>query len=411
MTRQDMIHDCEQQVGALLPDLPRPEQKALALLVDGVVVSGQATVRAAGAAAPGAAQDLSKQRRAQRLLANPRLEVNRAQRRLVARVLGRCQGRVDLLLDATTTGATATQGGTVTLCFALAWRRRAIPLVWRTWTAEESGQDWASALAEMAQVIRAALPPETQVVVLADRGLSGEPFARLWQELGWHFLLRVTRRTRVRQADGVVVEIGALAPTPGSQCCLSGVTLYAPRVKCRAGAGKTGGWERLWDAGLSLQVVAVWYAADGAPADGAPAGGAPAGGAATPPDPAKAWLLVTDLPATLARCREYRRRTWEEELFRDLKGMGWQWQASRVRQPERVARLILVLALATLWMLALAQRVIRRGWRPLVEARSRRTCSIFQVGLRYLRRCLATGTPIPVHWALFPIHHPALKLS
>lgn len=110
MSPQDMIHDCEAQVQDLLPDLGRPEQKALALLVAGVVASGRASLWAASAATPGTAQGRSKQRRAQSLVANPRLAVNRAQRRLVARVLNRCHGRVDLLLDATTTGATATQG-------------------------------------------------------------------------------------------------------------------------------------------------------------------------------------------------------------------------------------------------------------------------------------------------------------
>ncbi|HEY7850557.1 MAG TPA: hypothetical protein VIC27_10865 [Ktedonobacterales bacterium] len=76
-----------------------------------------------------------------------------------------------------------------------------------------------------------------------------------------------------------------------------------------------------------------------------------------------------------------------------------------------MARLVLVLALATLWMLALAQRVVRRGWRPLVEARSRRDCSVFQRGLRSLRRCLANDLPVPVTWSLFPVTHPPLKLS
>lgn len=382
MTRHDMIHDCTAQGQELLPELPRPEQKALALLVGGVVASGQATLRGASAATPGAAQDLSKQRRAQRVLANARLDVNRAQRRLVARVLGRCRGRVDLLLDATTTGATARQRGTVTRCFALAWRRRAMPLVWRTWTADAPGQNWGDALREMAQVIQAVIPADVQVVVLADRGLSGGSFAHLWQEVGWHFLFRVIRTTRIRPATGQVVEIGALAATPGSRCCLMGVRLYARREKSQRR------WVTDWETGIPLQVVAVWRRAE-----------------------EEAWLLVTDLPATLARCHEYRRRTWEEELFRDLKGMGWGWQQSRVRRPERVARLMLALALATLWMLALAQRVVRRGWRPLVEARSRRECSVFQLGLRFLRRCLANDQRVPVPWRLFPVTHPPLKLS
>jgi hypothetical protein len=34
------------------------------------------------------------------------------------------------------------------------------------------------------------------------------------------------------------------------------------------------------------------------------------------------WLVIIDLPTTLARCADYRRRTWEEELFRDLRSFG-----------------------------------------------------------------------------------------
>ena len=33
------------------------------------------------------------------------------------------------------------------------------------------------------------------------------------------------------------------------------------------------------------------------------------------------WLLLTDLPARPRRCADYRHRAWEEELFRDLKGL------------------------------------------------------------------------------------------
>jgi hypothetical protein len=75
-------------------------------------------------------------------------------------------------------------------------------------------------------------------------------------------------------------------------------------------------------------------------------------------------------------------------VFRALKSFGWQWQRSRVRQPERVERLLLVLALATLWLAALAQRVLKRGWRPLLEERSRRCYSTFHLGLRWLTRLL-----------------------
>jgi hypothetical protein len=394
MNRQELLQAVDQDVCALLPEAPRPEQKALAGLICGVVCAEQAQVSRASASVPGAAQDRSKLRRSQRLLANPRLDVARAQRRLLWRVLAQRHGRLDVLVDATTTSASAHQPGTVTLCLALAWHGRAIPLLWRSWVADAPGQDWRGALRELTQTLQATLdalaPPfgggAREVVLLADRGLSGSTLTRLAQERGWHYLLRVTRHTRVRSANGTVQEIGALVPQPGTRTCLRQVQVYAPRRKAHAGAG---GWLAPWDDALTAQVVAVWRAQD-----------------------EEAWLLVTDLPAATVRCAEYRRRTWQEELFRDLKGLGWHWEQSRLRRPERVERLLLVLALATLWMLGLGQRVIRRGARVLLEARTRRCYSLFQLGLRWLRRCLANDQPVQVTFQLFPVAlAPCPKLS
>jgi hypothetical protein len=381
MSRTRTVQECDQAVSELLPELPRPEQKALAALVCGVVLEHEARLSRASTGIPGDAQDRSKQRRGQRLLANPRLEVGRVQRRLLARVVAGRRGRLDLLLDATTTGATARQAGTVTLVLAIGWHGRALPLLWRTWTANEPGQDWRSAIRQMCTTVQAALPPDVQVVLLADRGLTGAPLAHLVQELGWHYVWRVQGQTRVCQADGTLRPIAALAPTPGTQCCLTAVRVWAPRRKGDH-------WVSDWDAAICANVVALWRPVDREP-----------------------WLLLTDLPATLARCADYRRRTWEEELFRDLKSFGWQWQRSRVRRPERVERLLLVLALATLWVACLAQRVLRRGWRPSLEERSRRCYSYFQLGLRWLTRQLANDLPVHCTFRLWPETAAPLKLS
>ncbi|HEX6123059.1 MAG TPA: hypothetical protein VFY89_07860 [Ktedonobacterales bacterium] len=113
MSRAYRTQECDHAVRELLPDLPRPEQKALALLVSGVVLGQHCGLSQASAATPGRALDRGKQRRAQRLLANPRLDVPRAQRRVLERVLRGRRGRLDLLLDATTTGATRGQAGAV----------------------------------------------------------------------------------------------------------------------------------------------------------------------------------------------------------------------------------------------------------------------------------------------------------
>jgi len=123
------------------------------------------------------------------------------------------------------------------------------------------------------------------------------------------------------------------------------------------------------------------------------------------------WLLLTDLPATQARCTEYRRRMWQEEGFRDWKSFGWNWQKSRVRVPERVDRLLLILALATLWMAVLAQHILRRGFRPLLEPRTTRCYSYFQLSLHYLTRLLALDCPIHCSLHFRPEPRAPLKLS
>ena len=394
MGLMQLMQECCQAVRELLPELARPEQTALGRLVCGVVGAESAQLSRASAAMPGEAQDRSKQRQAQRLVANERLDVGRAQRRLLARVLQGRHGRVDLLLDATTTGASSHQAGTVTLCLALRWHGRAVPLVWRTWTADEPGQHWARAIPELCALVAEHLPDTARVVLLADRGLGTVSLARTAQQLGWHYLFRVQRRTRVRLPDGTVREIGSLVqtPTPGEsdrarrarehQGCIDGAAVGATR--CKRGAT----WESDWDAALPTNVVAL--------------------AGPTPDDP---WLLLTDLPASPTRCREYRHRTQEEALFRDLKSFGWQWQTSRLRLPDRVDRRLLVLVLATLWIDALAQQVLRRGRRHLLEERSRHCYSRFQLGLRWLRRCLVNGLHVPCSFRLLPDLQHLRKLS
>lgn len=382
MPRLQTVHDCQRQLQHLLPVLSRPLQRSVAALTSGIVESGSCTLNRAAASLPTTATVPSTERRFQRLLANPGFDVAACQAVLTRQVLSERSGRLDLLLDATTTGATAHQAGTQTLVLALGERQRAIPLTWQCWSADAVDQAWGQMQSAFFAQVDALRPADTEVVVMADRGLSGAPLVRRLQEHGWHYLLRVVRTTRVRLADGQVVEIGDLASHPGTATMLAGVQVYAPRRK--PGRRRVRDWEQA----VTTNVVAVWRPGD--------------------PEP---WLLVTDLPAERRRCQEYRRRTWEELLFRDLKGMGWGWERSRVRDPERVARLLLVLLLATLWMLALGSRVIRNGWRTRLEPRTRRCFSRFQLGRHWLVRLRAREQPVPCYFTCYPVTRAPVKLS
>jgi hypothetical protein len=393
MNHVQLVQECDQEVTALLPDLPRPEQKAVAAMMCGVVDKRAATLSAASAGIPGDARDPSKLRRAQRLLANPRLDVPAAQCRLVERVLTGSRGRLDLLLDATTTGATARYGGTETLRLSLAWKKRCIPLLWQSRERRRGAQPaWQQVIRRFFAQLAPSIPADCTVTVMADRGLVGRPLLDQILAYGWHYVLRSERTVLIRDPAGTTCPLSTLVPQPGAPSrYLTGVQVYAPRTKRapeqRHIAGQST-WYRVWSRAVTTNVVAVWRSGDRDP-----------------------WLLLTDLPARPSRCTDYRHRMWDEEGFRDWKSAGWNWQTSRVRRPERVERLLLILALATLWMCVLAQRVIRRGLRVVLEPVRARWYSAFQLGLRYFCRLATNDAQPPVSLRLTPQARAPVKLS
>jgi hypothetical protein len=68
------------------------------------------------------------------------------------------------------------------------------------------------------------------------------------------------------------------------------------------------------------------------------------------------WLLVTDLAE--AEAAWYRMRSWIECGFKDLKRGGWQWQQTRMEDPERASRKWLIFAVASIWVISVGQESI-----------------------------------------------------
>ena len=108
------------------------------------------------------------------------------------------------------------------------------------------------------------------------------------------------------------------------------------------------------------------------------------------------WLVLTDLAPTAVGVCWYGLRIWVELGFRALKGLGWHWERTRRTDPDRVARHWLVLAVATLWVLATGTRAedaARRGREPAhlrvalppPPGVYHRTVSVFARGLARLR--------------------------
>lgn len=228
----------------------------------------------------------------------------------------------------------------------LAWEGRCLPLAWRCYRANSSAdypqEGQVGVIERLLRSVQAGIPDERAVVVLADRGLGTSPdLCCAVAALGWSYLFRVTSMTKVC-TDAGDFTIATMAQ-PGEQVSKAGL-VFKQRGRLPAIA------HARWSPGY-----------------------------------AQPWALVTNDPTLTGW--EYARRNWQEQSFRDLKSNGWHWAASRIRQPDHLARLLVLLALAYGWTLALGTIAVAQGRahpdqrRP--DGSRRRHWSLFKEGLQF----------------------------
>jgi hypothetical protein len=254
-----------------------------------------------------------------------------------------------LALDATYLGDRL-----VVLSVSVLYRGTAIPVAWHVTAANRHGP-WLEPALELLTRLAPAVPAGMPVLVLADRGLWSP---RLWEHLraqGWHPLLRLRPDVTFHPVGGRRVAAKGLVPGPGHAWVGEGVA-FKERAKRQPGT-----------------LVVVWDVGQREP-----------------------WICLTDLPHEAVGPVWYGLRTWIELGFRALKSLGWHWERTRRTDPERVARHWLVLALATLWTVAVGTRdedAERLGREPVRVRRVlpppppgfRRTVSVFARGVPWVR--------------------------
>ena len=191
--------------------------------------------------------------------------------------------------------------------------------------------------------IKAALPDDREVLVLADRGIGTSPaLCRAIETLGWHYLFRVVRTVKIK------TERGKLWPFAGIQ---------------KGGRWAASGIVFITQGKISAHIRAIWEK-----------------------DCAEPWILVTNNPELTGR--EYAMRNWQEQGFRDLKSAGWNLAACRLRSAERLERYMAILMLAHGLALALGSWAAKKGrTSPLImdkaKGKLRPALSLFQEGLRF----------------------------
>lgn len=107
------------------------------------------------------------------------------------------------------------------------------------------------------------------------------------------------------------------------------------------------------------------------------------------------WILLSDLPAGYARVATYRRRARCEAMYEDCKTRGWQMEATKLRDHNRLNRLLMAVWVAVWWMQPSGMAVIHYGVRRRYDRRERREMRVQQLGRCHHCTLLDGGRPPP----------------
>ena len=305
------------------------------------------------------AQDNSQERRLRRFLVNAALHVAPVWHAVQPRLLADCAGQdLVFVFDPTPQNDRAT-----ILCLGLVVRHRVLPVAWRV--VPQQSTAWPKRQATYVRIllheVDAALPAGCSATLLADRGVSSAGVIDACRTVGWHYVLRLNARAHrgahIRQ-HGQERPLWDLVTGPGQR--------WSGRVQVFRQAG----WRSVW--------LTIHWAND-----------------ATAP-----WVLITDVPGPGRAVRLYRRRMRAEATSQDLKSRGFTIEASKVRDLNRLNRLLLAVHLAYWWAEQLGLRVIRQGQRRRYDRADRRDHSVLRLGLRVMHDLLeqATLPPLPFRW-------------
>lgn len=229
---------------------------------------------------------------------------------------------------------------------------RAIPIAWTL--VAGNGLVKVTRLKSMLEKVHTFLKKHVKrVIFLADAGFRDCDWAQLCLKLGWNYAIRMACNTYITLPDGTSDRLDHFVPENCNR--------YFQNVLLTR------------EAKLQTNVSVTWTTDE----KGEP----------------EMVAIITDQLACRARLREYNCRMSIEQSFRDDKSGGFDLEHTRLQHAERIDHLLLAIAIATLWCHELGEFVLKQGddLRCLVDPARKRTLSLFQLGLRWLKRSLATG--------------------
>lgn len=317
----------------------------LALFLTGLQLAGSVHLSHIARKLPTPGKLPSLVNRLRRFLDNPRVAIRDFYRPVARQLVQAFEGQpIRLIIDCTKLGFRYQ-----VMTVAIAYRKRALPLAWSVHRGRKGMVAVRKQIALLSYVNQ-LLPRKCEVWVLGDSGFQHVPLLRWLRRRNWHFVMRQTGHHKVKWAGGEWTKLADLPLREGETRYLGWVRLTEKHNY---------GW---------VSLVLHWEAGEDEP-----------------------WYLVSDQTAVRRTIRLYKVRMWIEEMYGDMKGHGFDLEATHLQGLERLSRLMLAICLLYMGLISLGSWVVKRGLRHLVDRKDRRDKSYFRIGWDWLERSLSQG--------------------
>ncbi len=238
------------------------------------------------------------------------------------------------------------------LLLAVAFKCRAIPLTWRVLPFGGTGADLQVRLLKK---ITPYLSKDKRIMFYGDTEFRAVNVQRYCRQQRWGWQLGVKSDTLFHTGDGHWQPLRNFTVERGSRRYLQNITLTQkeawPDVHLMAD------WTHNWD---------------------------------------NPRYVICHRKATRASWRLGRKRFWIEPTFRDWKSYGFDLESSHIDDDQRLDRLLLGMATATLWLLLLGDWVRANDRATWLTANHRRDYSLFRLGRDYVRRSEICDWHLPI---------------
>jgi hypothetical protein len=328
----------------------------MALLVTGLFFSMGVHLSAIISEWPLPGRDVSLVNRLRRFLDNHRLTVEEWYRPVAKQIMVAFAGqRLVLIIDTTKVGF---QHQLMTI--SLAYRKRTLPLAWSVHSGPKGHIKTQVQIALFKQVY-SLIPRSTKVWVIGDTEFQGVPLLRWLRRCGWHLVIRQQGRIKVYSAQHGWLKLNAFPLEPGETKVMGWVRLTEKH---------SAGW--FW-------LVLHWEVGEDEP-----------------------WYLISDQAGQRDLIQLYKKRMWVEEMYGDMKGHGFDLEATCLEDADRISRLVLGVCITYVWFICLGSWVVKLGHRYLIDRKDRRDKSYFRLGLDWLKRCKRLNQPLKLHFRPYP---------